>query len=307
MHIRKLHLHLPLRLHSASMFSTLVLYMSLSACGRKAEAISQTVNSCPAGYLSVAHDPDYTDQDFCVMKYEAKMQEGYPVSVPAGDPWVNVSLTEAEAACASLGEGFALLSNAQWMTIAARSAQNPGNWTGAITGQGSIYKGHALQPPAVACPADANDQLAFVENDCSAKSQEQISPERQSLRRTLAIESQMIWDLSGNVWEWVRFDRGNQDKPAPYETTWHEYRVLVPTATFPITDFIPNQKAFWDAAWDNSHGIGVYSGGPNGEGGAMIRGGGWYFGQSTGLFSASIKYDRTLKNANLGFRCSYTL
>ena len=91
-------------------------------------------------WVLVPGDADYGTNDFCVMKYEAKNKDsaGVPHSEVSGTPWVYISMLNAITECASLGAGFHLLTNDEWMTIATNIAAQGANWDGGHVGTNSL-------------------------------------------------------------------------------------------------------------------------------------------------------------------------
>lgn len=162
--------------------------------------------SCPEGYV-----PVNAESDFCVAQYEMKCdgedcQNGHnkeytlvgnvnAISQSTGLPWVYISSSDAKTACANIGPQYALISNAQWMTIAHDLELNKLNWIGGEVGQLAMYRGHTDNDPAAILPVLENDPYDGTQNSSSS------SPEQRRLF-TLSNGSE-IWDISGNASEWV--------------------------------------------------------------------------------------------------------
>ncbi|MFO8054870.1 MAG: hypothetical protein R6U19_06900, partial [Bacteroidales bacterium] len=98
--------------------------------------------TCPDGYISVPGSETYGTSDFCVMKWEAKNVGGNATSQAAETPWVSISQTEAIANCSALGEGYHLITNEEWMTIARNVEQVEDNWNSSVVGIGGLYRGN---------------------------------------------------------------------------------------------------------------------------------------------------------------------
>ena len=71
------------------------------------------VQQCPTDWIDSGYG-------FCVMKYEARAGA---VSTAAGTPQVSITQTAAASACAALGNGSHLITNAEW-TILARDRKS---------------------------------------------------------------------------------------------------------------------------------------------------------------------------------------
>ncbi len=125
----------------------------LSSWKKKAELrkVGKSI-TCPDNYSFVYGIAALGTDDFCVMKYEAKNVGGVATSQAVGTPWVSISQTDAIAA--STAAGGHLLTDAEWMTIAADVLSVKYNWSGgevgsgitgwgATKGVGSIYAGYA--------------------------------------------------------------------------------------------------------------------------------------------------------------------
>ncbi|MFK7824622.1 MAG: hypothetical protein AB8G05_10715 [Oligoflexales bacterium] len=103
-------------------------------------------------WVQVPGDPDYGTDDFCVMKYEAKcgrldgnnctanIDTEIPVSKPEGSPWVEIIQQQAITECASIGTGFRLITNEEWMTIAANITNVGENWSDGAVGAGVLAR-----------------------------------------------------------------------------------------------------------------------------------------------------------------------
>ena len=166
---------------------------------------------CPKGYVPV---PAYILPDgtavaqFCVMKYEAKQSTtsfgtrnirsasnptgALPISNADGTPWVRLTWQEARSACTA--SGGQLISENQWLSIAYQVSSVGENWSGGAVGSGYLYSGHNDNSPDAALKAADSDDNGYAGTGNNADSQ----------RRTLTLPNrQVIWDLAGNVWEWV--------------------------------------------------------------------------------------------------------
>lgn len=153
---------------------------------------------CPTGYIVVPPDNTFSTAGFCAMKYEAKNASGIAVSTASGAPWTSITqtaaITTATAACA----GCHLTTEAEWMTIAANVLSVPSNWSSGTVGTGYIYQGHVNDNPGsgLSASTDDTDGLNGITGGTGAVGS--------NSRRTLTLSNgEVIWDFSGNVWEWT--------------------------------------------------------------------------------------------------------
>ena len=261
----------------------------------------------PGDWVLAPGDLDYGTQDFCVMKYEAKNGAGSPVSEAAGSPWASINQTEAIAACASLGSGYRLTSNEEWMTITANAASIGSNWSGGETGNGMIFIGHSDGDPNEACPADADDSKSYVESNCTGKIAGGDNEANQKRTHTLSNGS-VIWDLAGNLREWTTYVNSS-DKPKPRDDNYQEYTLPITGSTsLPLSHLIPTRgvKGFWKNGWNSSQGIGQGRIGAEGVGGALSRGGGFKGDNRNGIFRFRLDQGPDMVADTIGFRCTYS-
>ncbi|MFK7827160.1 MAG: hypothetical protein AB8G05_23655 [Oligoflexales bacterium] len=118
-------------------------------------------------WIMVPGDSDYGTNDFCVMKYEAKcsladghtctasMNSESPSSTAANTPWVSIDQQDAITECASLGMGYHLLTNDEYMSIAVNITNVASNWNSGTVGSGQLFLGHSDNDPAIECSADS--------------------------------------------------------------------------------------------------------------------------------------------------------
>jgi len=172
-------------------------------------------------WIRVPGNSAYGTSDFYVMKYEAKCLDSsgqvllipdtggmktyddasapcvgasdrYISSTKSGYPIANVNHDTAKTYCASIGAH--LITNEEWMTIARNAEQISSNWSEGSVGNGYLYSGHNDEGPLNALPASADSDGYYGTNSTLG-----------TQRRTLTLSSgDVIWDLSGNVFEHVQ-------------------------------------------------------------------------------------------------------
>jgi hypothetical protein len=258
-------------------------------------------NPCPTGYIAVpAMAAVNAPNDFCVMKYEAKNDgSGNAVSTDTGAPWVSINQTTAKTECTDLGANYDLISNPEWMAITRNVENVPANWTNNAIGDGCLKRGNV---------GGANGCTGGDSGYNGA------DPESGSGRNALASltldNGEVIWDLSGNVWEWVDWTLGGalstdmtQAQKASQSGTpvaaWIEYTVLADfPANSPATAILPDNPSF-----NATEGMGRYYAGTGG--GAALRGGGWYNGTSAGAFALDLSTSSSNTSSAVGFRCVF--
>jgi hypothetical protein len=263
-------------------------------------------SGCPTGYILVPGDTDFGTTDFCVMKYEAKFGGKGAISQVTGVPARGgISQDTARSSCRNLGPGYALINNVEWMTVAANAANVASNWSGGSVGSGALNRGHSDNSPADALAAvtDDNDPCNGTGQTCSS------STWNQQRRTHVLSNSNVIWDLSGNVSEWV--DYYNRDnKPTPATAAWYEFTAISGSTVMPRSMLVPTNavKAWWNDSWNGAtNGLGLMYSGTQNSGGAMIRGGFWYDGTSSGLFAVNLNSEPSMAYSNFGFRCVFRL
>ena len=159
---------------------------------------------CPESYIRVPANPEVgTSEDFCVMKFEAKLvglEDGTsvepknsnlynPESRETGSPWVNISRDNAIAACQRAGGD--LISNSQWQTLARNIESVEENWTFAAgpSSYGVLKSGHRTVRPVAA----TEDSIGRP-----------IDPDTIEARTHSLSNGETIWDLAGNASEWIK-------------------------------------------------------------------------------------------------------
>ena len=244
--------------------------------------------SCPEGYVLVAGNPDYStptpSKNFCVMKYAASNGgNGAAVSRQGLTPWVNINRTSAANACAAIGEGYHLITNAEWMTIARDIEADPANWNRGAgpVGTGTLSRGNSNSGAASVTGEDLNPYLGtgITNDDWTHKRTHTLSTD------------EVIWDMAGNVWQWVSDDLvTGQDR-------WQEFS---DQTKFPMQS--QNRILYAPSGpYNSAQNIGkIYMF----NGGAVLRGGAWSNDTSAGVFAASLDLSASYSHGLVGFRCS---
>lgn len=266
---------------------------------------SVNVAECPTGYVSVAALSPYTTSPFCVAKYEMKNVGGVATSQATGAPWVNITRDLSITTCASLGTGYALISNAQWQTI-ARNLEGVGfNWSsGTVGNAGGMNRGHSDNSPASALAAvtDDNDSCAGTGQTCS------LSTWSDQRRVHQLANGSYIWDFAGNVWEWV-LDNNSTNFGADGCIS------LITPADHPNTGTIGGILSNANYHFGPAGNYTGLSGSPygglgygwlNSSAGAILRGSYWYNGANPGVFTAYLNYGPSNADTTIGFRCVWS-
>lgn len=296
--------------------------------------------SCPTGYIPVQKFtlPDGTAVPaFCVMKYEAKDGgNGIATSTAAGTPWVSITWLQASTACQSANAR--LISENEWLSIAHQVTTVATNWTGGAVGNGVLMSGHNDNAPANSLAASANDDDGYYGTGDTAAAPGDggfnnfanntinASPYA-GQRRTLKLpNNQVIWDLAGNVWEWVgeTIAKGNRYHGGTGQ--WMSYLSndgAVSGTSFTAATNVPLNKRP-PSTWNANQGMGRYYDGYDAAGAynsvnewpdlagtgyvapyaAFLRGGSWYHGAYAGVFALTLNHGRSYAYASVGFRCT---
>jgi|GEM_PF-929137 len=209
---------------------------------------SCTNRTCDSYWVKVPGNQSLLVADFCVMKYEAKCASNATgdgcnevseaaVSLPSNFPWtLTVNQSEAMDACARIGAGYRLISNREWVAIAANIAALPINDLNSTLSGPQFATGHtnatpyallnaseAAEPSLVGCnlqaslddPSNSGCGIRGTGSggyDDAAKGFYGTSDNwswtyasgyagRSQLRTHVLSNGQVIWDFAGNVWE----------------------------------------------------------------------------------------------------------
>lgn len=262
--------------------------VDLNNGGGSDSATVGTSGSCPSGYVRVPGSNKHGTEDFCVMKYEAKNDgSGNPVSQASGSPWTSITQYDARQECRSLGKGYHLITESEWMTIADNVMRQENNWADGTVGSkasngGGLYLGNVD-------PSGDHSHLGYNGDDPES------GTGRDTTARFQLSNGNYIWDFSGNVWEWTNGYVTNDGVPEPDGNGWTEYT--------DITKFqaMEDEKPL-NPSWNASNGIGkIYLDQSNIH--AVKRSGGWNQGVTAGALTVNLYSAPSLTSSSTGFRC----
>ena len=279
---------------------------------------------CPAGYVKVGALAGYTEAAFCVAKYEMKEDgSGSAISTSQGAPWVNIDRIDAQAECAAIGAGYDLINNEQWQAMVRNIEAVGSNWDGGRIGSvGGLNRGHSDSFPAYPLPAHSNDHQG-----CHATGQQCGLSSWSTQKRThVLLGGEVVWDVAGNAWEWIKDDNTLSYGP-------NNYISLVTVGSHPILNSLSEGSGASRSAKDQFGPLGGYgyhnsnnfaglghgmlevsftvdelSGGLDQSHKGILRGGGLSDHNKSGVFAVSLREEigNTTVGVN-GFRCVLVL
>jgi len=295
----------------------------ITSCGTKA---------CDVNWVKVPGNSSLLVNDFCMMKYEAKQSGVTAISNWSGNPWVSINQTYAADRCSALGSGYHLIRDREWNAVVSNVVNVPANWftanAGASSGSTCLFGGHMecdAAPCNVAFNASSDDAQGWWNGTINANVATATCPftpnEGRGLetRRTFYFSTgDVVWDLSGNVWEWTDGSITSNacsdgTMPVPCASAWIQYTS--------ITNFMSvNWTRLPNAAWNSSYGVGQVYVDSNCAYGydfgnehcgvgdhsthAFLRGGYWGYGASAGAWALDLRYAPSNAPSSIGFRCA---
>ena len=172
---------------------------------------------CPQGYIKIPWNSDFWTSEFCIMQYEAKNDwttncwwSACPVSQKDLTFWTGVNIWEAAAACLSLGDGYHLVTNNEWMTVARNIEVNPLNWAdgtiGSTVASGwGLFRWNSNLNDSATCNHGVFLDWNTVGNNCLLTNSTHTNRNK---RMHILDNGSEIWDLAWNLNEFVN---GNND------------------------------------------------------------------------------------------------
>ena len=279
---------------------------------------SETVTNsfiCPENFVAVPALTDYTEKSFCVMKHEAKnagadttgdATDDIPVSKAAGTPWVDINWNNSLQKCEDLGAtSYDLISNDEWQSIARNIENVASNWsTGVVGNEGGLNQGHSDNTPSNPLMASSDDNKA-----CENTGQTCSSSTWDSQRRTHTLSNgEVIWDMSGNVDEWIKDQNSTIFENTAYisqitNTNYPDPKSLSGDTRTPKGHFGPSGD-HTDLSSSPYGGLGYGALGVFGEEGVgILRGGDYSRNVNNGVFSTRLDIQDAATNGKIGFRC----
>ena len=250
---------------------------------------------CPTGYIGIPQLDQFTYNNFCVMKYEAKSRKSVSSSpynrpiikaeaIAGGNLIKRVSEEEAFKYCKENGAGYSLINNKEWQTIARHIEQTKVNWS---NGSIQIGNGNRLN-------------IGNTSGQESTSNENDINDQKWHLNKRAhkLPNNEYIWDFSGNLEEIVLSNISS----LPVEYSGYIYNIPTqlkelfgPDRDYTILDDRERIRGFG--------GLGFMT--ANRFEGSLLRGGS--NSRTAGIFSGdtTITKDRVKARPNIGFRCVY--
>ena len=222
-----------------------------------------------------------------------------------------------------MGQGYDLITNDQWQTLARNIELVPGNWSSGTVSNGAINRGHSDGTPDRALAASSNDIEGCAgtgqENTCNSTGRSQKRTHFVSNRG----EQKVIWDIGSNVWEWMKDTNGTWNPTTGYSSGESDYGIDNDTYVARLradstdkaalsggnTTTPRNAKNQFGPSGNYTHlnsgeygGLGVVSA-EEGLDGGLLRGGFWSSGEEAGPFAIILELPPSYVAPTIGFRC----
>lgn len=284
---------------------------------------------CPAQNAKISNDSflamNVGSDPFCVAKYETRKQDENPIVSPGGDPkirvWTNINYEHAKRKCESLGLGFSIINNDQWMTIAREIVKEKDNWIP----QGS----YTTVPDDLAARVTAARLKSGYQSKNSISNDNPVNDRSSGVvnRKFKLLGDQFIYDFGGNAAEWVLQSSGSSELLAAKdlydytEVRTHPYREFYPQSLGGISRTHPlwSSAKYFKLNEEKYHCVYANCGfgkvelqkilglSPKAfDGYALVRGGRINKGDDPelGIFAVEVR-DRDNGDDFIGFRCVY--
>lgn len=238
------------------------------------------IGRCPPFYIYVPGTPS-----FCVSSIEMRLAAGVTTNISTEwttDP-ATVAYSNAVSNCSSIGTGYRLIKNSEWQTLARLIEAESSNWT--LTSPTNIPHGNSRNGTLNTMT------LSWPPSDSSGAVSRKFKVPNSSWYSE-------VWDLAGNLAEWVENDTGLASDIAFAAGATAEYYSgsSFPSGSATRLAFAPQNPGTAANAFNfgnlysytNSWGQIMRGGASNDAGG--------------GLFAASVGWDGTQA---AGYRCVY--
>ncbi|MCT4641045.1 MAG: SUMF1/EgtB/PvdO family nonheme iron enzyme [Bacteriovoracaceae bacterium] len=213
--------------------------------------------------------------------FAANLLTHKPVSTPDGRPWVSINADNAAAECESLGAGFSVISNQEWMAIARDAEVQDENWTGGTYKSGCLFRGNSGE---TTCGYNGGTGDYGVTRH--ARSSFKLST------------GDSIFDMSGNLEEWTDWDpltAGFQSGPSCFGSPQQ-----LPSVT--CGSYADSDYNTADGLLTTTDGVGTLL--TKGFG-VILRGGHYSNSVNAGLYMFRLNASNVDANGQIGFRCVY--
>jgi hypothetical protein len=292
----------------------------------------------------------------------------FPDSRPDGTPWVGMTQREAIRTCDRLnsttnGTGpYRLITNAQWQALTSEVLSHADNWSAGLPGSGSTILPRGNSDDVISTVDDGLDEglsytpvkgLAAASVDLTTHPWNPVDSQAElalgyrgtgnlatqgfgsgwEQRRTLMLStsSDVIWDLAGNVWEFVLFDsaEGSLDAGLAGNDATHYNSRLLPgqSSAIPVSDWYElsdsrlyspqsggllttwfQPSVFWStlSQGPSAFGLGRIYSTQSASLQVPLRGGSVIWGDRAGVSSVLLSLGPSSASAgDVGFRCTY--
>lgn len=129
-------------------------------------------SSCPStggSWIKVPGNSLYgLTNGFCVQQYAARNISSVATSQATGARWTALTMPAAKTAAEAVTSGSHLLSEAEWMTIAANAAMQPQNWSGGAVGSGTLPTGSSTSAYGGVALRLSNGQTIYFDTGSGA-------------------------------------------------------------------------------------------------------------------------------------------
>ncbi len=228
--------------------------------------------------------------DFYVMEYEASNVGGEAFSRYNENPWVNINLPGAIAACAAIGAGSHLLTIAEAQTINRNIEAQAANWANGVIGS-LVSAGGGLKRGNVGLNDSASTSVGGPQGANSGRGTSAI---------LVLSNGGVLWDWSGNAWEWVYGAGSNGSLGVPNGVTFSA-SALIDWNSATLNEERPIFGPS-NISWTSNNGIGKYLCGGTTNG--VVRGGSYNHGVNAGVFAINANIPTSYTAADVGFRCA---